>query len=134
MNLGGLIASVLPMLRASAESMMLDTAAVENLTGFTIDANGAEIPSFVTVYSGKCRVQADARREATPVAGGATFTVQRDHIDFPVGSFLPAIAQVITIKSAALDPYLVGRVYRVTSLLHKSQATAYRLVVEETVV
>ena len=119
---------------------MLDTATVTS-TSRTIDqTTGAEIVTSTTLYGpalapyfGKCKVQSGGTQEANPEAGGATITVQRERVDFPVGSFAPAIGLVVTIQTAALDPLMVGLKFRVVALLHKSAATAYRLAVSEVV-
>jgi len=119
--------------RRIAESLMLD-AATATSTSRTIDqTTGAEIVTSTLVYTGRCKIQSGATQASTPEAGGATLTVQRSEAHFPVGAFVPAVGQVITITAAALDPLLIGRVFRVVALLHKSAATAYRLSIEETV-
>jgi len=112
---------------------MLDAATVTS-TSRTIDqTTGAEIVTSTQVYTGRVKIQSGATQESTPEAGGATLTVQRSEVHFPVGAFVPAIGQVVTVTAAALDPLLIGRVFRVVALLHKSAATAYRLSVTEVV-
>jgi len=119
--------------RAAAERNMLDTATVTS-TSRTIDqTTGAEIVTSTQAYTGRCKIQSGATQESTPEAGGATITVQRSEVHFPVGAFVPAIGQVVTITAAALDPLMVGLVFRVVALLHKSAGTAYRLAVTEVV-
>jgi len=119
--------------RRIAESLMLDAATVTS-TSRTIDqTTGAEIVTSTQVYTGRVKIQSGATQESTPEAGGATLTVQRSEVHFPVGAFVPAIGQVVTVTAAALDPLLIGRVFRVVALLHKSAATAYRLSVTEVV-
>jgi hypothetical protein len=118
--------------RAVAEWRMQDTATVQVIVGRTTNAEtGVVTPLYSTVYTGKCRVQSLHPQESTPETGGATVTVQRYRIDVPVGSFRPSVGQIITITAARLDPHLVGRKYAVVALLHKTDATAYRLAVEE---
>lgn len=120
--------------RRAAEAKMLDTCtagrpAEEDET----DGEGNVTTPLTPLYAGKCLVQTYEAQETNPVSGGATLTVQRYRVDVPVGSFAPAIGDVIQITAAAADPNLVGRRYRVVALLHKSQATAYRLGVREIV-
>jgi len=120
--------------RVAAERNMTDTCTVKTVTGSSVNqTTGVETPTYSTTYTGKCKVQSGGLSALNPEAGGATFTVQRSEVHVPVGAFAPAVGQVITITACALDPLMVGRVFRVTSLLHKSQATAYRLGVEEVV-
>ena len=119
--------------RAAAERNMLDVATVTT-TSRTIDpSTGAEVTTSTLIHTGRCKVQQSGSQESTPEAGGATVTVQRSEVHFPVGAFVPAIGQVITVTAATLDPLLIGRVFRVVALLHKSAATAYRLAVSEVV-
>jgi len=119
--------------RKLAESLMLDTCTVHT-EAKSIDQNtGAEVIVKTPVYTGRVKIQTGATQESTPEAGGATLTVQRSEAHFPVGAFVPAVGQVITITAAALDPLMVGLVFRVVALLHKSAGTAYRLSVEEVV-
>lgn len=110
---------------------MLDACTfVELGAPVTDDEGDVYVPGSV-VYSGRCRVQTYEPYEKTPEAGGAVSVVQRYSLHVPVGSFFPEVGQVAIVTAAALDPALVGRQYRVTGLLHKSQATAYRLLVDE---
>lgn len=140
-NLGAVVAQAMPLLRQTAESMMVDTCTVETITGVTTDQlTGADTPTYATVYGpeiapyfGKCRVQDLDPQEANPEAGGATYTIQRYQVAVPVGSFAPAVHQVVTMVTAALDPNLVGVKFSVVALLHKTAATAYRLSVKEAV-
>ena len=120
--------------RALAESLMLDTCTVKTPTGTTTNSTtGVVTVTYTDVYAGRCKVQATSPTASNPVVGGATFTVQRSEVHVPVGAFTPAVGQVVTLTAVPLDVLLVGRVFRVVSLLHKSQATAYRLGVEEVV-
>lgn len=119
--------------RRAAEAKMLDTCITGRPGEETTDGAGNVTVPLEPLYAGRCLVQTYEAQESNPVAGGATLTVQRYRVDVPVGSFAPAIGDVITIITAAADPNLAGRTYRVVALLHKSQATAYRLGVQELV-
>lgn len=114
--------------RRMAESLMLDTCTITREQGTPDEVTG--VRPTVTVYSGRCKVQTYEAQERESEAGGATFTIQRYRVDVPVGSFAPAVGDVVTITAAALDPNLTGP-FRVVALLHKTAATAYRLAVEE---
>lgn len=110
---------------------MLDTCVVVELGAPETDAEGdVTIPGTV-VYSGVCQVTTYEPYERTPEAGGAVSTVQRYKVKTPAESFVPAVGQVAIVTDARFDANLIGRQYRVTGLLHKSQATAYRLLVDE---
>jgi hypothetical protein len=120
-----------PTRRRRAESLMLDTCTVEAITGVTTDPlTGEDTPAYAPVYTGRCKVQGLDPLERNPEAGGATYTVQRYRVDVPVGAFVPAVGQRVTITAATLDPNLTGQTFRVVALLHKTAATAYRLGVE----
>lgn len=130
--LGDAVTQTLPFLRAQAESMMVSTCEVHRLGTPVTDPDTGQVttPSAV-VYAGRCRVQTYEAQESNPEVGGATLTVQRYAVHVPVGSFEPAIGDVVEAITGVMDPNLTGRRYRVVALLHKSLATAYRLGVEE---
>lgn len=115
--------------RRLAESRMVDTCEVSRPTGVPDFETG--LPSLLPVWGGRCRVQTYEPQESNPEAGGANYTVQRYSVHLPVGAYRPEIGDVVTITDSQHDPYLVGRVFRVVALLHKTAATAYRLSVEE---
>lgn len=120
--------------RVAAEREMRDACTVKTVTSSTNQTTGVVTDTYsAALYSGKCKVQTYEAQESNPQAAGATYTVQRYSVHVPVGAFVPAVGQVITITAAALDAGLVGRAYRVVALLHKTAATAYRLGVEEVV-
>ena len=118
--------------RAFALGGMLDAVTVEVLGDVvTNPTTGAVTNARSTVYTGPARVQTYEPQEGTPEVAGATVTVQRYSVHVPVGSFAPTVGMVVTVTASALDANLVGRVFRVVALLHKTAATAYRLSVEE---
>lgn len=121
--------------RRAAERNMIDTCRVRTVTGVTTNPlTGASTPTYsAPLYTGRCKVATYEPQERNPEVGGATMTVQRYSVHVPVGSFAPAVGQVIEITAAALDPNLTGTAFRIVALLHKTAATAYRLGVEEIV-
>ena len=133
MSLGDAIATALPRLRAQAESLMRDTIRADRQTGTTPDGLGGDVPVLTTLYTGRGKVQSQAVQQLNPEAGGHVYTVQRYEVHLPVGSFSPAVGDLLSVTTAADNPELTGRVFRVTALMHKSQPTAYRLAVEEVV-
>lgn len=131
-DLGAELAAQLRESRADAESLMLDTCTISRPGEPATDPDTGEVtPGGSTVYTGRCKVQTYEAQESNPEAGSATFTVQRYTLHLPVAAYMPRLGDVATIGTAALDPNLVGRKYRVVALLHKTLATAYRLGVEE---
>lgn len=126
------IAAALPMLRAHAESLMVDACRVERQR---VDGNGdpvydldpetlAEVPVFDEVHAGRCRVQ---RREvtATPeqVAGGFEFGVASVEVQLPIGVAAPARGDRVTVTAATFDPSLVGSQVVVVAVPVKTHAT-----------
>jgi hypothetical protein len=85
------------------------------------------------VYAGPCKVQQTISQASNPEAGGHAFTVQDSRVDFPVSAGPLLVDDVVTVTSSVLDPQLVGRVFRVIELFHKSFATAQRTRVSEMV-
>ena len=132
--LGDVLASALPGLRAQAESMMRDQCTIGVLGEPQTDPDTGDVTTPMDVlYTGPCRVQTYEAQESNPEAGASVRTVQRYQVHIPVGSYAPEVGHVVEITTAALDPYLSGRRYRVEALLHKTLATAYRLSVHEEV-
>lgn len=129
--------------REAAEEYMIDTCVVRRVTSEATDDDGNVTSTYVQVYPdpawptdhrwahGPARRQTYEAQESNPEVGGMVAAVQRYAAHLPVGSFQPQIGDIITWQTSALDPGLPGTVDRVTALLHKTAATAYRLGVEE---
>lgn len=120
--LGDDIAAALPQLREHAESMMRDQCVVTRVTGATADPDDREVPVRTPIYTGRCRVQANQRVDASPEVGGATVTVQRYEIQVPISAGPIRIGDLIAVAD---------RKFRVTGLHLKTHQTAQRLPVEE---
>jgi hypothetical protein len=131
--IGGVVSRMMPLLRKQAESLHLDTVSFTRAGQRTWDEDRGEYVDGdpVAVYSGPGKVQSYEAFEQTPEAGEHRYTRQRYSVHVPVSAGSIQIGDVCTIEAASLDPQLVGRKYRVTGLLHKSQATAQRLLVDE---
>ena len=113
---------------------MLDTCTVTRPGEPVTDPDtGAVTPGMTDVYSGPCKVQQTLSQGANPEAGGHAFTVQDSRVDFPVSAGPFLVDDVVTVTASVLDPQLVGRVFRVVELFHKSFATAQRTRVSELV-
>ena len=119
-------------LRAQAESLMLATGTVSRTTGMSTDTDGREVPDTVAVYSGPARLMPPAIAAQQMVVAGATVTVQRHQLHFPVGSFRMQAGDVWTCTANPADPTLAGRKYRlVAEAPAASLSVAYRLLCEE---
>jgi hypothetical protein len=117
-----------------AESFMRDTVLVRRKTGTTTDPVTFEVvPVFDGVYHGRAKVQTYEGFEQRSESAGASVTVQRSQVHFPVGAFSMRVGDVVTVERS-VDPLLVGRSYRVVQQAPvKSFATAYRVFVDENV-
>lgn len=83
-------------------------------------------------YSGKAKAQTtDAIGHATE-AGERIVMETRFEIHLPMSAPQAAVDDVWTMTSSELDPQLVGKRFRVASMIQKSFMTARRLAVEET--
>jgi len=115
--------------RRMAEKLMIDAVTIGRNTG-ALDPGTFE-PVLTQVYAGKAKIQTYEAFEQNAEVGGGTATVQRYAVHVPVGSYEPKVGDVVTVTTGTLDPLLGGRQYVVRGLLHKSYATAYRLLVDD---
>jgi len=116
-----------------AESLMLDRCVIRaQPTVGDLDPGTGTRPSTpgAVLYTGRCKVQTYEAHESTPQSGQHVYSVQRYYVHIPVGVPSPVDSQV-TITECQLDETVVGRTYRVAGGLHKSMATANRLIVDE---
>lgn len=118
--------------RLEAEALMVDACVVRRQTGKSTDpVSGKVAPVLVPVYSGPCKVQQTMAQSNTTVSGDYQFTLQNTRLDVPVSAGPLRVNDTVELTAATLDPQLVGRVYRVVELFHKSFATSQRTRVEE---
>lgn len=127
-------ASVLARGRAAAEAGMVDTCTVSRVTGETTDENtGAVTPTRSTLYTGACRVQQRTASSSPAEAGESYALMLALEVQLPMSVTGIKTEDEITITASVHDADLVGRVFLVRSLAHKSHATARRVgVVERT--
>lgn len=88
-------------------------------------------PILTPLYSGPGRVQTYEPVQRDVEVGGGRAAIQRYAVHVPIESCRPEVGDVVTVTACALDANLVGREFTVRGLLHKSAATAYRLVVDD---
>jgi hypothetical protein len=119
--------------RAAAERIMTDTCSITRITGQTLnETTGAWTDVTSTVYTGKCRVQLRNMQVASlPLSGDRQVVALQLEVWIPMSSTSPTVGDNVTITAAVHDSTLVGRVFRVREEMHKSHATARRLVVQE---
>jgi hypothetical protein len=118
--------------RAAAEALMVDECTVVRPGDRQLDENtGQFADTSDPVYEGVCKFQATLASGKSPTAGSYEFTVQELRLDLPVSAGPVAVDDVVTVTASVFDAQLVGRVYRVVELFHKSFATAQRCRLEE---
>jgi hypothetical protein len=126
--------------RALIEALMLETCTI---TREDPDAEPGEMdpvtgvypePARITVYAGKCRMQIKSVVASAKNSDGGerNAIVQQSELQLPIaGTDGVAVNDVAELLTSVNDPALVGRVFTVTALHQKSQATARRLPVVE---
>ena len=119
--------------RRAAQALMTDTCTITHVTGTTTDdLTGLVTQQRATRYAGACRIQAPAAQGQRADVGEATVTVLRMQLQLPVaGTELVARGDQVVVTASAGDAALVGRVWVVRDLAHKSHATARRMTIEE---
>lgn len=116
--------------RERAKALMTETCVVERASGSITDPDTAVVSeSWVTVYTGVCKMQGQQSQATNPIAGGHVFTVEQLMLHFPV-SAKPASGDRVTITSSVLDADLVGLQLRLTELARGTYRTADRWNVE----
>lgn len=110
---------------------MLDTCTVVRVTGrSTNTTTGIVTPTTASLYSGACRYRA-GNQSQTGEAGAHAFTLVPAEVHVPVGAFVPAVGDKVTITASATDAGNVGRVLTVTARPSGAQTSALRIPVEE---
>lgn len=126
------VASLLGRGRAAAERLMVDTCTVRRRTGETTDLDTGQVtPSYTSVYSGRCRVQQPAAQATATEAGEAYRLMLRLEVQLPMSVTGLEPGDEVLVTASAHDEDLVGRVFLVRELAHKSHATSRRVQVQE---
>lgn len=126
-------ASVLARGRTAAEAGMVDACTITHAGAATTDdLTGAVTGSPTAVYTGACRVQQPVAAGQREDVGEMSVVMLRLVLQLPVvGSEDVTRGDLVTITSCVNDAALVGRVFRIHDLAHKSEATARRFAIEE---
>lgn len=120
--------------RELAEAQMLDTG---ELRGPDIKGPLNTATRQYPVVPGALKYSGAAKVQTTDTIGNANDAAERTvmrtrfEVHLPMSTPAAAVDDVWTCTSSELDPQLVGRRFRVVSLVHKSFLTARRLAVEE---
>lgn len=120
-------AALLARARAAAQAGMADTCTIRRRAGETTDENsGVVTPTWDDLYAGKCRVQQAIAQAAQHDVGEDYLLQMRLDVQLPMAVTGLAVGDEITI-TASQDPDLVGRVFRVRDLFHKTDASSRRV-------
>lgn len=119
--------------RAAAEDLMVDACTIDRAGSPVSDPNsGQRIEPTVVVYAGKCRIQQRVPGGARPDDTGETTQLMlRLELQLPMSATGFRVGDRVTITASPNDADLVGRVFRLRELAHKTHATARRIGVEE---
>lgn len=125
-------ASVLARGRAAALAGMVDTCTIVRVANGAVDENTGRIAQTEqTIYSGVCRVQNQRAQSRAEEVGEDRALLLPMEIQLPATVTGLCVGDRITITASINDADLVGRVFMVRDLAHKSEATARRVRVEE---
>lgn len=122
--------------RTAADLGMVDACTIRRRTGQTSDpVTGDAVPTYLSPdpYTGKCRVQQASLAQAAQQDVGEDFLlILRLEVQLPIAVTGLAVDDEVTI-TASRDADLVGRVFLIRDLFHKTDATARRVgVIERT--
>lgn len=122
--------------KLAAEASMVDACTIRRLTGLSAPnpSTGAVTRTYLSPnpYTGKCRVQQITGTARPHEVGEDFLLMQRIDVQLPVaGTEGLEVGDEVTITAAVHDQDLVGRVFLVHDLAHKSEATARRVVCSE---
>ncbi len=127
-------ATVLARGRRAAEAGMTDTCTIRRVTGQTTDeVTGAVTPTYLSPdpYTGRCRVQQAQAQAEQHTAGQDYQLLLHLEVQLPISVTGLQVGDEVTVTAAVHDPDLVGRVFLIRDLMHKSAATARRVSVLE---
>lgn len=119
--------------QAFAEEGMADTCTIRRVTGKSTDPfSGQDTDTYLSPdpYSGKCRVQASLAQAAQHTAGEDYQLQIRLELQLPVSATGFQVGDQVTI-TASRDADLVGRVFLIRDLMHKTDASSRRIGITE---
>lgn len=123
--------SVLARARVAAVALMVDACTIRRPAGSGSDDDGNVTYTYTDLYAGRCRVQ-QRRGQAGQADVGEDFQLLlRLEVHLPVSVVGLEVGDEVTVTASAHDADLVGRVFLVRDLAHKSHPTARRVGVTE---
>lgn len=123
---------VLSRAQTAAQALMVDTCLVQRVASQSTDPDTGVITyTYSTVYAGPCKVQQRAAIARPEVIGEAAVFMSRLELHVPVSVTGIASDDRVSITASAHDPDLLGRVWHIRELAHKSLASARRYSIVE---
>lgn len=114
--------------RAFAEQGMVDTCVITRTASSSTDQDtGVITRTTETIYSGKCRFQWRDATAAAEKVGEAELRLLSPELQLPMSVAGLKVSDEVECTSAARDPDLPGRTFKVKDLFHKTDATARRI-------
>lgn len=126
--------SVLAKGQARAAASMTDACTIRRPTGGSTDqTTGVRTKTYASPdpYTGKCRVQSALARSQPHESGEDYVRLLRLELQLPVTVTGLQVLDEVTITAATHDADLVGRIFLVSDLFHKSEPTARRVEITE---
>lgn len=120
--------------RDAAEELMIDAG---ELRGADVKGAPNQTTGKPSVTPGALKYAGKAKIQTTDTIGNPAEAVERVvmrtrfELHLPMAAPAAAVDDVWTCTASELDPQLVGKRFRVVSLIHKSMMTARRIAVEE---
>ncbi len=127
-------ASLLARGRSAAEAGMVDACTIRRVTGRVSDPDtGEQVVTYLTPdpYVGTCRVQQATAQAQQQDVGEDYLLMLRLEVQLPMSVVGLEVGDEVTVTASAHDPDLVGRVFLIRDLAHKTHATARRVQVTE---
>lgn len=125
--------SVLSVGQRTALSLMVDACTITRVTGAGTqnETTGRIVPTTTQLYAGQCQVRVPQQAAQAPEVGARSATIQGAIVKVPLAVEDVRIGDTVTITASVHDPELVGRVFTVAQLHHKTWPTARKLGVDE---
>lgn len=121
--------SVLARGRTAALAGMADACTIRRRNGGTSDpVTGYPTQPYTDLYAGRCRVQQAVAIARPHEVGEDHVLIVRFDLQLPIdGTDGLKVDDEVTITAAVNDADLIGRVFDILELAHKSEATARRV-------
>lgn len=120
-----------PSARRRADRLMVSDLRVIRYHGkpYTVPGSLRPVRDSTVVYEGRGKIQSYEAHEQSVTVAGASVTVVRTRVDFPVsGGYEPRPGDMVEVLANPDDPKLEGRTFRLASdSPYKSATTAYRV-------